>query len=89
MALGAKASAIRRMVVRQGLIPLVPGLLVGIVVSIGADRFVGTLLYGVSPRDPVTIAGVAVLLTIVGLAASYIPARRATRINPVTALRYE
>ncbi len=89
MALGAKASAIRRMVVRQGLIPLVPGLLVGIVASLGADRFVATLLYGVSPRDPVTIVGVAALLTVVGLAASYIPARRATRINPVTALRYE
>jgi len=89
MALGAKASAIRRMVVRQGLIPLVPGVLVGIVASLGADRFVATLLYGVSPHDPVTIVGVAALLTVVGLAASYIPACRATRINPVTALRYE
>jgi predicted permease len=89
MALGAKASAIQGMVVRQGLLPLVPGLLVGILASFGAERFVGTLLYGVSPRDPVTIVGVAGLLTVVGLAASYIPARRATRINPVTALRCE
>jgi ABC-type antimicrobial peptide transport system permease subunit len=62
---------------------------VGIAASLGADRFVATLLYGVSLRDPVTIVGVAALLALVGLAASYIPARRATRINPVTALRYE
>jgi predicted permease len=89
MALGAKASAIRLMVVRQGLLPLVPGLLLGIVASLGAERFVSTLLYGVSPRDPVTIVAVVVLLTAVGLLASYLPARRATRINPVIALRYE
>jgi predicted permease len=89
MALGAKAGTIRRMVVLQGLVPLVPGLLVGTVASLGAERFVGSLLYGVSPRDPATIIAVAALLTFVGLAASYLPARRATRINPVTALRYE
>jgi putative ABC transport system permease protein len=89
MALGAKASAIRLMVVRQGLLPLVPGLLVGIAAALSAERFVSALLYGVSPRDPFTIVAVAVLLTAVGLLASYLPARRATRIDPVTALRYE
>jgi putative ABC transport system permease protein len=89
MALGAKAGAIRRMVVRQGLFPLVPGWIVGIVTWLGVERFVNALLYGVSPRDSFTIVAVAVLLTTVGLLASYLPARRATRINPVTALRYE
>jgi ABC-type antimicrobial peptide transport system permease subunit len=89
MALGAQASVIRRLVVQQGLIPLVPGLTFGIAAFIGAERFVSTLLYGVSPRDPITIAGVVALLTLVGVAASYLPARRATRIDPVTALRYE
>lgn len=89
MALGAKTSAIRLMVVRQGLFPLVPGLIVGIVASLGMERFVSALLYGVSPRDPFTIVAVAVLLTAVALMASYLPARRATRVNPVTALRYE
>jgi putative ABC transport system permease protein len=89
MALGAKAGAIRGLVVRQGLLPLVPGLVAGILGSIGTERFVSALLYGITPRDPLTIAGVALLLTVVGVAASYLPARRATRINPVTALRYE
>src|SRR5262245_53922473 len=89
MALGAKAGAIRRLVVRQGLAPLVPGLIAGIAAAIAAERFFATLLYGVSPRDPITIASVAGLLVGVGLAASYVPARRATRIDPVTSLRYE
>jgi putative ABC transport system permease protein len=89
MALGAKAGAIRRLVVRQGLLPLVPGLAAGILASFGTERFIDSLLYGISPRDPLTIGGVAALLTLVALAASYLPARRATRINPVSALRYE
>jgi predicted permease len=89
MALGAKAGAIRGLVVRQGLLPLVPGLAAGILGSFGTERLVNSLLYGISPRDPLTIGGVAVLLTLVALAASYLPARRATRINPVSALRYE
>jgi predicted permease len=89
MALGARAGTIRRLVVRQGLLPLVPGLVAGILGSIGTERFVNAFLYGITPRDPLTIAGVTLLLTLVGVAASYLPARRATRINPVTALRYE
>ena len=89
MALGARAGAIRGLVVRQGLLPLVPGMAVGMIAALGAERFVNSLLYGVSPRDPMTIIGVAALLMLVGLLASYLPARRATRINPVTALRYE
>jgi predicted permease len=89
MALGAKAGTIRRLVVRQGLLPLVPGLVAGILGSIGTERFVTALLYGITPRDPLTMAAVVLLLMLVGVVASYLPARRATRIDPVTALRYE
>ena len=72
-----------------GLFPLVPGLGAGILVSFGTERYVNSLLYGISPRDPLTVGGVVVLLTLVALAASYLPARQAARINPVSALRYE
>ena len=89
MALGARTRAIQWLVVRQGLGPLLIGLAVGIVGSLGAERLVGSMLFGVRAGDLPTTAGVAVLLTVVTLAASAAPARRATRIDPVVALRSE
>jgi putative ABC transport system permease protein len=94
MALGATAPAILRATLRRGLALAAGGLAAGLLVALGAARLLGsllygTLLYGVKPADPLTFAGVAGLLLAVALAASYIPARRATRVDPMTALRYE
>ena len=89
MALGARTRAIQWLVVRQGLGPLLIGLAVGIVGSLGAERLVGSMLFGVRAGDIPTTAAVAVLLTLVTLAASSVPARRATRIDPIVALRSE
>jgi putative ABC transport system permease protein len=65
------------------------GILVGLVAAFGATRFMRVLLYGVTPNDPLTFASVAALLGVGGLVACYWPARRATRIDPVVALRAE
>jgi ABC-type antimicrobial peptide transport system permease subunit len=89
IALGAKAGAIQRLVVRQGLVPLVLGLTLGVAGSIAGQRIVSGLLFGIRAGDPATTVGVAVLLAVVTVVASLLPARRATHINPVSALRYE
>jgi len=62
---------------------------IGIAASLGVTRLVSSLLFGVGATDPITFAGVAVLLAVVALLASYLPARRAMRFDPNTALRYE
>jgi predicted permease len=87
MALGAGGGAIRRLVVAQGLAPLVPGVAAGVGAALGLERVVAALLFEITPRDPATIAAVIAGVTVVALAASYLPARRATRIDPVSALR--
>jgi predicted permease len=89
MALGAPAGAIQALVIRQGLLPLIPGVMIGIAVSLAAQRLLSGLLFGVSAHDPLTMGAVALLLVTVAVAASYVPARRATRVSPVSALRYE
>lgn len=89
IALGAQRGDILRMVMKQALRLLGIGILLGIVSTFFATRIVRSFLYGVHSHDAVTIAGVAFLLIIVGLVASYIPARRATRIEPTVALRAE
>ncbi|HKW97212.1 MAG TPA: ABC transporter permease [Bryobacteraceae bacterium] len=89
IALGAQPGAIARLVLRQGLVPVIAGLAAGVAASLTLGRFVGSLLFGVSAADPFTICAVIGLLTGVAAAASYVPAHRATHVDPVTALRYE
>lgn len=89
MALGAGRGDILKMVLRQGFVLVGAGLIAGLVLSFFATRGFGSLLVGVSPSDPVTLISVALLLAVVGLVASYIPARRAMNIEPLRALKYE
>jgi predicted permease len=88
-ALGAQRRDVLRLVIRQGLVLIVVGLVAGVVAAYGATRFLQSLLFGVRATDPLTFAAVCGLLVIVGVLACYIPARRATRVDPMVALRYE
>jgi ABC-type antimicrobial peptide transport system permease subunit len=89
MALGAQRRDLLRLVVGQGILLVLFGAAIGIAAAIGLTRFMSAILYGVHADDPLTFAGVAILLTLVALAACYIPARRAMRVDPIIALRYE
>jgi ABC-type antimicrobial peptide transport system permease subunit len=89
MALGAKARQILGMIVRQGLLLVSIGVLAGLMAALGLTRLLGRFLVGVSASDPLLFATTAVLLGGVALAACYIPARRATRVDPISALRVE
>ena len=89
MALGAVAQDVRRLVLRQTLTVVGLGVILGLGGAVAASGALRSLVYGISPTDPVTLIGVALLLPIVGLAAGALPTRRATRIHPVEALRME
>jgi predicted permease len=86
MALGASPSLIWQYVMRRGLTPIIAGLIVGLVLSSATTTVLRGQLYGVTGHDPLTLGGVAVLLLLVGIVASYVPARRAMRVPPVVAL---
>jgi ABC-type antimicrobial peptide transport system permease subunit len=89
MALGADRRNVLRLIVRQGMTLAVVGLGIGLLLAFAAARLLTSFLYGVSPGDPATFMGVALLLASVAFVACYVPARRATRVDPMIALRYE
>ena len=89
MALGASPGAILRMILGQNLRPVFAGLLMGLCVSFALTPLMQTLLFGVEPGDPLTFSSISAFLLLVGILACYLPALRATRIEPTTALRYE
>jgi putative ABC transport system permease protein len=89
MALGADADATLRLVLGRSMLLVAAGTVCGLVASVAATRAIGGLLFEVSPLDPVVLVGVSVLIAACGLAASVVPARRATRVDPIVALRFE
>jgi putative ABC transport system permease protein len=80
---------VRRLVIRQGMRPVLGGVVLGVGGALLLTRLMASLLFGVAPSDPATLAAVALLLTAVSLVATYLPARRATRVDALVALRSE
>ena len=89
MARGARPSDVLRFIVGQGMAFSAAGAILGILGALGVTRYLASLLYGVRPFDPLTFLAVALVLALVALAACGIPARRASRVDPMVALRYE
>jgi putative ABC transport system permease protein len=89
IALGAQRRDVLRLILAQGLKPLVIGSGAGIIVALALGRALSSLLFGVSSTDPLTFAGIALLFIFVALLACWIPARRATKVDPLVALRHE
>ncbi|MDQ3816652.1 MAG: FtsX-like permease family protein, partial [Acidobacteriota bacterium] len=89
MALGAQVRDVLKLVVRQGMLMALTGIALGLIVAFALTRVMTSLLYQVSTTDPLIFAGISLLFILVALLASYVPARRATRVDPMVALRYE
>ena len=89
LALGAKVAHVKRMVVMQGMRLAIIGVVVGIAAAFALSRVIASFLFGVESWDPAVFVGAPAVLTVVALAAAWIPARRASRVNPIEALRYE
>jgi ABC-type antimicrobial peptide transport system permease subunit len=89
IALGAKQSDVLGLVVRQGVTLAAIGVVVGLIGAFGITRVIASLLYNVTPTDPMSFGGVALFLALIAVVASYLPARRATNVDPIVALRNE
>ena len=89
MALGAQKRDVLRLIIGEGMMPVLIGVVVGLASAVGLTRLMTTLLFGISATDPMTLAVIPVLLGAVALLACYLPARRATKVDPLVALRYE
>ena len=87
MALGARRADVLQMTVRQGLKLVGAGMILGLGAAFLLTRVMATLLYGISATDPITFIGISVVLLAVAILASYVPALRATKVDPITALR--
>jgi ABC-type antimicrobial peptide transport system permease subunit len=89
MAVGAQPSDVLHMILRRGLIVAGTGLVIGLALAFGLTRFFQNLLYGISATDPLTFGAIALVLAAIALLASWLPARKATKVNPLIALRSE
>ena len=89
MALGAQGSHLRNLVLLQGMSPVVVGWVAGVMAALAAGGLIRGLLFGVPAQDPLTIAGVTLVVLVTAALACYIPARRAMKVDPMVALRYE
>jgi putative ABC transport system permease protein len=89
LALGAQSRDVIRLIVGQGLLLALIGIGIGLVLSFALTRIIRGFLFGISASDPLTFVAIPLLLTLTALIASWIPARRATKIDPLVALRYE
>jgi putative ABC transport system permease protein len=87
MALGARTENVRRLAMRHGLTPAFVGVVLGVIGALVATQLAASMLHGVAPRDPLTFVSVVALLVLVAIGASWLPARRATRVDPIVALR--